>query len=222
MSIQWNNELYHYGIPRRSGRYKWGSGKNPRAAKKYRSSSIRGAMAARANKKVDNSFNKWNENTKKKQSAIDLGKKRNELKISYETNKQDKNLKKEYRTTNRQYKKALRKNTLYRQGSIREEVGRDLSKKYLKVAKATDSRKMYDRYNRERNKARRAQGVGAKRSQRKANFKRNMTKSAKAAVGAAAAYAGARYAQKKYNVRIDSEQFMRAAKNARKFYSYIY
>lgn len=29
MSIQWNRELYHYGMPRRSGRYKWGSGKNP-------------------------------------------------------------------------------------------------------------------------------------------------------------------------------------------------
>lgn len=29
MSIQWNKELYHYGIPRRSGRYKWGSGNDP-------------------------------------------------------------------------------------------------------------------------------------------------------------------------------------------------
>lgn len=29
MRIQWNKELYHYGMPRRSGRYKWGSGKNP-------------------------------------------------------------------------------------------------------------------------------------------------------------------------------------------------
>lgn len=31
MSIQWNNEDYlaHYGVPRRSGRYKWGSGKKP-------------------------------------------------------------------------------------------------------------------------------------------------------------------------------------------------
>lgn len=27
--IQWDKELYHYGIPRRSGRYKWGSGKDP-------------------------------------------------------------------------------------------------------------------------------------------------------------------------------------------------
>lgn len=27
--VIWNNELYHYGILRRSGRYKWGSGKNP-------------------------------------------------------------------------------------------------------------------------------------------------------------------------------------------------
>lgn len=42
MKITWNGELYHYGMPRRSGRYKWGSGKNPyhhgadtvRAAKK--------------------------------------------------------------------------------------------------------------------------------------------------------------------------------------------
>lgn len=29
MKILWNSELYHYGVPRRSGRYKWGSGKNP-------------------------------------------------------------------------------------------------------------------------------------------------------------------------------------------------
>lgn len=29
MKITWNDELYHYGMPRRSGRYKWGSGKNP-------------------------------------------------------------------------------------------------------------------------------------------------------------------------------------------------
>ena len=29
MNIYWNTELYHYGMPRRSGRYKWGSGENP-------------------------------------------------------------------------------------------------------------------------------------------------------------------------------------------------
>ena len=29
MKIIWNSELYHYGQPRRSGRYKWGSGKDP-------------------------------------------------------------------------------------------------------------------------------------------------------------------------------------------------
>ena len=29
MKITWNDELYHYGMPRRSGRYKWGSGKDP-------------------------------------------------------------------------------------------------------------------------------------------------------------------------------------------------
>ena len=25
----YNNELYHYGTPRHSGRYPWGSGENP-------------------------------------------------------------------------------------------------------------------------------------------------------------------------------------------------
>jgi len=29
MNIYWNTELYHYGMPRRSGRYKWGSGEDP-------------------------------------------------------------------------------------------------------------------------------------------------------------------------------------------------
>lgn len=29
MRIVWDQELYHYGVPRRSGRYKWGSGKDP-------------------------------------------------------------------------------------------------------------------------------------------------------------------------------------------------
>ena len=37
MVITWNQELYHYGMPRRSGRYPYGSGKNHRQqiAKKY-------------------------------------------------------------------------------------------------------------------------------------------------------------------------------------------
>lgn len=29
MRIIWDSEIYHYGMPRRSGRYKWGSGENP-------------------------------------------------------------------------------------------------------------------------------------------------------------------------------------------------
>lgn len=38
--IYWNRELYHYGIPRRSGRYPFGSGKNPRASRRESKSGI--------------------------------------------------------------------------------------------------------------------------------------------------------------------------------------
>lgn len=66
--IIYNSEIYHYGIPRRSGRYKWGSGKDPyhhgadggvRKSKKEKYASKAEAAAIRGNKrKYVKNFNK--------------------------------------------------------------------------------------------------------------------------------------------------------------------
>lgn len=62
----YNNELYHFGVKG----MRWGHRKN-----NYKSTSIRSAMARRENNKVDKGFKDWNENAKKRDNAIELGKK---------------------------------------------------------------------------------------------------------------------------------------------------
>ena len=120
-----SDELMHYGIPG----MKWGHRKT------YHSTGIRSAVARRSNKKVDKSFKKWNENSKKRENAIELGKKANLSRLSYENDKKNKDLKRQYKADNKVYKKAVRKNTTYRKGQIKNEVGSDLSRKYLSNAK---------------------------------------------------------------------------------------
>ena len=61
-----NNELYHFGVKG----MRWGHRKN-----NYRSTSVRSAIARRENNKVDKGFKNWNENAKKRDNAIELGKK---------------------------------------------------------------------------------------------------------------------------------------------------
>lgn len=124
----YENELYHYGIKG----MKWGVRRDKNS---YKSTSIKSALARRSNEKVDKSFKDWGENTKKKNDAIDLGKKANLAKIAYEQNKSDKTLKAEYKQANKEYRKALGQNTTYRKGVIRKEVGQDASRKYLSAAK---------------------------------------------------------------------------------------
>ena len=160
----------HYGVPG----MRWGHRK-----KSYSSTGVRSAMARRSNAKVDKSFNDWKENSTKRDNAISLGKKRNENKMAYESNKSDKSLKKAYKQSNKEYKKALSKNTTYRKGVVRQEVGRDSSRKYLSAAKKVKkqldkdpgNKELQKQYNKlmskhdvERAKARKAVDVATKDS----------------------------------------------------------
>ena len=197
------NELMHYGVLG----MRWGKRKD-----NYHSTGIRSALARRSNEKVDKNFKKWNENSKKKADTIELGKKANLSKRAYEDNRQDKSLKKQYKQDNKAYKKALRGNTTYRKGQIKQEVGSDLSRKYLSEAKRVkkqlnadpsnkDLQKKYNslmsKHDVERARARRAPEVAANRSRKIASIKRGATMTVKAAAGTAAVAAGT-YAVNKY------------------------
>lgn len=178
------HELYHYGVKG----MRWG---------------VR--RARRENEKIDKSFKNWNTNAKNKANAIDLGKKANSARMDYERDSQNKDKKRAYKQANREYKQALRTNTTYRKGTIRGEVGKDMSRKYLSEAKAIkkqlnadpnnkELQKQYkylsDQHQYERAKARKAPEVGAKRSARKAALKRKMTMTVKSVATAAAVAVG--------------------------------
>lgn len=197
-------ELYHHGVKG----MKWGV----RKKKTYKSTSIRSALARRSNEQVDKSFKNWNENAQKRDNAINLGKKANAARLSWEHDRSNSELKSSYKELLKQYKKALGSNTTYRKGVVRKEVGMDAARKYLSEAKRVKKQLNADPSNKtlnkqyndlmskhdiERAKARRAAEVGSKRSMAKANIKRTMTISAKTAAASAAVAVGA-YAVNKY------------------------
>lgn len=213
--------LIHYGVKG----MKWG------VRKDYRSTSIRSAIARRQNAKIDKSFKKWETGASNRDTAIDLGKKKNQSQIAYETDRKNKEKKAQYKADNKAYKKALNKNTTYRKGTVRQEVGKDLSRKYMSEAKraqkAGDQKsysKMMNRHDIERAKARKAQAVGSRRSSYKAGIKRSMTIAVKTAITGAAIAGGVKYAQSKgYNISmaqvVNAENIL---KQGRKFVSYMY
>ena len=227
----YSDELYHYGVKG----MKWG---------------VQAAMVRRSNKKVDKSFKKWQESDKKKNNAIELGKTANDARLAYERDRTNHELKTTYKTANKQYKRALSKNTTYQKGAVRKEVGQDISRKYLSEAKKTKKQLSNDPSNKElqrrytdlmnkhdveRAKARRAGEVGAKRSQKIAGMKRNMTIGMSVAAGSAAAAAGA-YAVNRYlknhnvtlngkPIRFSSQNIQSvagAAKKVRDAFGFIY
>lgn len=226
---QYPDYLIHYGIPG----MKWGVRK-----KDYSSTSVRAAMARRQNDKVDAGFKNWNDNSKKKANAIDLGKEMNTNRMAYESNR-NKQTKAAYKSSKKAYKKALRKNTTYRKGAIRGEVGKDASRKYLSAAKKVKKQLDADPNNKqlkrqysdlmskhdiERAKARKAPEVGANRSRKIAAVKRSLTMSAKAAA-TTAAVGGGLYLANKYgilNTQISSDDVIRYAKVGKKILTYVY
>ena len=228
------NELYHYGVKG----MKWGI---RRSKKKlgYKSTSISSAIARRQNSKVDKSFKNWKENAQKRDTAIELGKKASQAKLTYEQNRSDKSAKKAYKSAQKDYKKALSKNTTYRKGVVKQEVGRDLSRKYLSEAKKVgkqlkndpNNKTLQKQYNRlmsqhdtERAKARRATDVAQKRSRKIASLKGTATKTVKGIAATAAVSAGL-YAANKYiakgNLNINAEQVLDYANKARKILQYF-
>ena len=202
-----NDELMHYGIKG----MKWGVIRSPQQIG-YKSTGVRSALARKSNERIDKSFKNWNENTKKRNDAIDLGKKANASKIAYEKDKTNKTLKTEYKQANKDYKKALKTNTTYRKGVVRQEVGRDAARKYLSEAKKVKKQLTNDPSNKQlqkeynslmskhdvkRAKARKAVDVANKRMRKQAAIKRAMTMTAKTAA-TTAAIAGGTYAVNKY------------------------
>lgn len=187
---------------------------------------------------MDASFNKWKENSKKRQDAIAIGKSMNVNKMAYEKNKSDKNLKSAYKSSKKEYKQALKSNTTYRKGQIKKQVGSDLSRKYLSEAKRLkkqsdfntnkDAKKAYDKlisnYNIERAKARRAPEVAANRSRRIASIKRGMTMTVKAAAVSGAVAAGGIAVNsylKKHDVRLNGKSVRLGSQTIRNVMDYV-
>ena len=233
-------ELYHHGILG----MKWGirryqnkDGSLTNAGKKrYMSTGIRSAIARRQNEKVDKSFKKWNEQAAARDNAINAGKRYNEAKASGQVDK------KELRSIKKEYKNSLSKVSTYRKGQVRQEVGQDMSRKYLAQANrvykqmksdpnnrelAKEYQRLMNLHDKERYSARRAAKVGANRSRRIAAIKSGVTKTVKAAAVASAVGAGLYFTNQYLNtkgagINLNSQEIVQNIKKVASIFKYIY
>lgn len=151
------------------------------------------------------------------------------------------NNKKAMKDSKKIYKQALRQNTTYRKGVVKEAVGQDAYRKYQseakKIKKKLDKdpenkelqkryKKMNDSYNIERARARRVADVYANRSRKIASTKAAITMTIKGAA-MTAAIAGGVYAtnyllrKKGVNFNLNNEQVRRYVNIGRKVIRYI-
>lgn len=164
---------------------------------KHRSNSLSALLARRKNQKVDEGFDNWKINVEKRDRAISLGKEWVQTKMAYESDSSNLELKTIAKNNKKEYKKALKENTTYRKGVVRQEVGKDLSRKLLSEAKRVQkdllsnpgNKSLKKRYNnlmsehdKARAKARKAPEVSQKRSKKIASLRRARTMAAKGAV----------------------------------------
>lgn len=233
-------ELYHHGILGMHWgirRYQNKDGTFTNAGKKrYQSTSIGAALARRENEKVDASFKQWQEQAKAKENAINAGKRYNEAKASGQVDK------KELRSIEKEYKNSLSKVSTYRKGQVRQEVGQDMSRKYLTQANrvykqmksdpnnrelAKEYQRLMNLHDKERYSARRAAKVGANRSRRIAAIKSGVTKTVKAAAIASAVGAGLHFTNQYLNtkgagINLNSQEVVQNIKKVASVFKYIY
>lgn len=201
--------------------------------------SIASKIAERQNKKVDESFKKWKENSEKRADAIELGKKATISLMASKADPTNKDLKAQAKADKKAYKKAFKLNTTYRKGQIKSEVLSDKSRKELSKAKKLEKelakdptnkalkkelKKTRDAYNIDRAKARRAPQTYANRSKAKANLKRATTMSVKAATTATAIYAAKKFVENRnmnVNVQTAYDNAKEVEKLFKEFYKYV-